>query len=214
VEHDPQDTAAILADCHRGDPHALAALVQRDLAWVRGHVSRRLGLLLRRREDTQDVIQETLVQILRSGPRFIVSDRDSFRALVAKVVENTIRRAWRHQAADRRDVRREEALPADETVLHLERSATHPSEAAGVSEMRAWVRLALELLDPDDRTVIVLREYRDLSFGEIAQALGTTEDVARMRFVRALPRLARCMDRLREQRIAELLDDPPPAEPA
>jgi RNA polymerase sigma-70 factor (ECF subfamily) len=212
VEHDPQDTAAILADCHRGDPHAIAALVQRDLAWVRGHVSQRLGLLLRRREDTQDVIQETLVQILRSGPRFIVSDRDSFRALVAKLVENTIRRAWRHQAADRRDVRREEALPADETVLHLDRSVTRPSEAAAASEMRAWVRLALELLDPDDRAVIVLREYRDLSFGEIAQLLGTTEDVARMRFARALPRLARCMDKLRAQRIAELLDEPP-AEP-
>jgi RNA polymerase sigma-70 factor, ECF subfamily len=210
VEHDPQDTATILAACHRGDPHALATLVQRDLAWVRGYVSRRLGVLLRRRNDTQDVVQEAMVEILRSGPRFIVSDRDACRALVAKIVENAIRRAWRHQAADRRDVRREESLPVDETVLDHDRGATHPSEAAGASEMRAWVRLALELLDPDERTVIVLREYRDLAFREIAQLLGTSEDAARMRFSRAVSQLARCMDELRAQRIVPLCDEAPP----
>ncbi len=211
---DPHDTAELLASCHRGDPHALAALVERDLAWVRGHVSRRLGPLLRRREDTQDVIQETLVGILRSGPRFVVTDRDAFRALVAKMVENTLRRAWRHEAAGKRDLRREEVPSGDGTAVHLGRSATHPSEAAAANEMRAWVRLALELLDPDDRGVIVMREYRDLSFGEIAQALGTTEDAARMRYARALPRLARCMDRLRAGQIGDLIGTPPPGEDA
>lgn len=207
MDADPRNTAELLVSCHRGDPHALAALVQRDLSWVRGYVSRRLGALLRRREDTQDVIQETLVEILRSGPRFVVADRGAFRALVAKMVENTIRRAWRYQVAERRDLRRDEALPADDTVLDLDHSATHPSEAAGRSEMRAWVRLALELLDPDDRSVIVMREYRDQSFGEIAQVLGTTEDAARMRFTRALPRLARCMDQIKAGQIRGLVDE-------
>jgi RNA polymerase sigma factor (sigma-70 family) len=214
LDDDPRNTAELLTGCHRGDARALVALVQRDLSWVRGHVSHRLGPMLRRREDTQDVIQDTLVEILRSGPRFVVSDRDSFRALVARMVENTIRRGWEHETAGRRDLRREEEMPADETVVTLGagHGVTRPSEAAGHSEMRARVRLALELLDPDDRRVLVLREYRDLSFGEIAQALGTTEDAARMRFARALPRLARCMGRLQAGRLAELLDEPAPRE--
>lgn len=213
VATDPADTAELLASCHRGDAHALVALVERDLAWVRGHVSRRLGALLRRREDTQDVVQETLVSILRSGPRFVVTDREQFRALVAKMVENTLRRSWRYEAAGRRDLRRDEALPVDATVVHLGRTATRPSEAAAANEMRALVRLALELLDPDDRAVIVMREYRDLSFGEIARAFATTEDAARMRYARALPRLARCMDRLRAGQLGDLSEGPPLGEP-
>jgi DNA-directed RNA polymerase specialized sigma24 family protein len=124
------NTAELLAGCHRGDAAALATLLERNLAWVQAHVSRRLGPQLRQRGDSQDIVQETMIQVVRSGPRFVVADGASFRALVAKMVENTIRRIWRHEVAHRRDLRRDEEFPGDDTVLHLGESATRPSEAA------------------------------------------------------------------------------------
>ena len=48
------------------------------------------------------------------------------------------------------------------------------------SSRRAWVRLALEMLDPDDRNVVLWREYQDLSFAEIGARLQVGEDAARV----------------------------------
>ncbi|MBL8755170.1 MAG: hypothetical protein JNK15_17835, partial [Planctomycetes bacterium] len=68
-----------------------------------------------------------------------------------------------------------------------------------------WVRLALELLEPEDREIVRLRDYDQLSFGAIAAQLGLTEDAARMRHKRAMPKLARTLESLRTGRVGDLL---------
>ena len=83
--------------------------------------------------------------------------------------------------------------------------ATNPGAAAERNETRDWVRLALELLDPGDREVIVLRDYEGLSFVAIAERLGEAEDTVRMRHRRAMPKLARTLSGLRQGRLGELL---------
>jgi RNA polymerase sigma factor (sigma-70 family) len=65
------------------------------------------------------------------------------------------------------------------------------------------VRLALELLDPRDRDVVLLRQWKELSFAEIAEELGISESGARMRFQRALPKIAKQVAALREGRVDE-----------
>ena len=47
----------------------------------------------------------------------------------------------------------------------------------------------MEFLDPDDREVIVLRQWDELSFPDIAARLDITADAARMRHNRAVQRL-------------------------
>ncbi len=63
-------------------------------------------------------------------------------------------------------------------------------------DQRAGLQLAIELLAPDDRRVILLRVWQQLEFGAIAALLGIAEDAARMRFQRALPRLAGTLEEL------------------
>ncbi|MBL9077520.1 MAG: sigma-70 family RNA polymerase sigma factor [Planctomycetes bacterium] len=195
---------------HRGDTRALDRLVAREMPWLVALVQRRLGKLLRARHDTQDIVQEALLGTLRDGPRFVVDDRAHLRGLLAKIVENVIRREHEHLTAGRRDVRRDVRLPASDAIVSLRTKSpfTRPSRAAEADEERAWMRLALELLDPDDRDVIVLREYQGLPFLEVGKALGLGEDAARMRFGRALQRLGVALDRLRSGRLGELTDDP------
>lgn len=187
----------------------MAELMQQEAAFVEEQVRRRLGPLLRRQHDTQDIVQAMLLQALRTGPRFLVSDRQHLRALLARMVENSLLVQARHQQRQKRDIRREQpiAVGTTDTVLDLDPSAniTNPGAAAERSETRDWVRLALELLDADDRQVIHLRDYEDLAFGEIATELGEAEDTVRMRYRRAMPRLAKTLARLREGKLGELL---------
>lgn len=203
------ETRTLLLRWYGGDAEALAALVQQDAGWIETHVRRRLGSLLRRRDDTQDIVQSTLVEVLRDGPRFVVSDRGHLRALLARMVENVLRGKASFHTADKRDVRRDVELRAapSETLLDLDvpAGATPPERAAERSETREWVRLALEFLDPADRDSIVWRDYDELPFAEIGQRLGVAEDAARMRYRRALPKLARALAELRGGRVESLL---------
>lgn len=205
------DTAEFLLRWARGDQDALAELVAQEAPWIERQVRSKLGDHLRRRADTQDILQETLLTILRTGPRFVCSDRAHLRGLLARMLLNTIHAEANHQTAKKRDVRREVAPVhpgSSGSVLILDQQAaslTGPDCAAAEAETRDWLRLALELLDPDDRNTILWREYEDLSFADVASRLGVTEDAARMRFQRALPKLAKKMKALRAGELGKLL---------
>jgi RNA polymerase sigma-70 factor (ECF subfamily) len=183
----------------RGDAAALQALVAEHLPWIEAHVRRRLSDFVRRDGDTRDFVQEALVEVLQHGPRFVVHSPAGFRALLARIVENNLRDRARHLCRERRDVRRDRELPAD-SVLMLDapaRSITEPPEQAERQERAAWLRLALELLAPEDREVVRLREWDGLSFPEIGALLSLGEEAVRKRYVRALPRLAQKLELLR-----------------
>jgi RNA polymerase sigma-70 factor (ECF subfamily) len=184
---------------HRGDAAALQQLVADHLPWIEAHVRRRLSGFVRRDGDTHDFVQEALVEVLRDGPRFVVGSPVGFRALLARIVENNLRDRARHLRRERRDVRRDRELPAD-SVLMLDapaRSITEPPAQAERQERAAWLRLALELLSPEDREVLRLREWEGLSFVEVGALLSLGEEAARKRYVRALPRLAQKLELLR-----------------
>jgi len=204
---------------HAGDAAALDELLQRELPWIRQMVQRRMGAMLRQAESSSDLVQDVVVSILRTGPRFVISDQRQFRAFLARVAENVIldQHAW--HTAGRRDLRRAEPLPSRDSVVVLDdrvRPVTRPSEAAAAEEQKALVWISLRLLDPADREAIELRDYQELSFPEIAARVGATEDAVRMRYNRALPRLAQTLWELRNQRLGAALarlTGPGPAPP-
>lgn len=204
-----QNTIQLLRDWHGGDRAALDELIRRNLGWMQQHVHRRLGEELRRAGDTQDFVQDAMIQVLEYGPRFEVADEDHFRRLLARIVENSLRGKYRHMRRDRRDVRRERNIDSD-TILSLDppqREVTRPSQHADQHEQVAWVRLALEFLHPKDREVIWMHQYEELTFPEIGGRLGASEDTVRMRFKRALPRLAKKVAELQRGRFDEVLGE-------
>lgn len=204
---DPAETAQLLERWHAGDRAALDELLQRNVGWIEAFVRRRLGPEIRAKEETFDAVQDAVVDILTYGPRFVVSDGDRFRALLGRMVENNLRDKHAFYKAHRRNQDREVPF-VSESVLHLDgASRDTPSQAAVQDERAEFVRLALELLAPEDREVIVLREYDGLSFPEIAERLELTDNAARMRYQRALPRLARRVTALRRGELEGALDD-------
>jgi RNA polymerase sigma-70 factor (ECF subfamily) len=192
-------TGTLLRRWHGGDEEALHALLEHNLPFVQQLVRRKLGDRLRWKTETGDVVQEAVLEFLRNGPRFVVSDEHHFRSLLVRVVQNVITGQHRWFTARRREMNLEQPLPSD-SVLELDpavRSVTRPSEAAARSENQALLRLALELLEPEERDLILLRDWDGLSFPEIGERLGVQPNAVRMRYARALPILADQVERLR-----------------
>lgn len=193
------DTRILLQQWHAGDRAAIDALVARDLPWIRDYVRARVGPLLRARGETMDYVQDAVIDVLAYVPRFLTDDRRRFRALVARIVENHLRDAHDHHAAQKRAPALERELPPD-SVLDLDgprKPVTQPDSAAARSEEKAWLRLALELLEPESRQIVMMRQWHELEFAEIGRRMGLSEDAARMRFQRALPKLAKKLEALR-----------------
>jgi RNA polymerase sigma-70 factor, ECF subfamily len=91
------------------------------------------------------------------------------------------------QRRQRRDLARETALGAEaEAVPAPVRSAL--SQVIW-SEQSARLEAALEALPEPHREVIVLRKLEELSFAQIGERLGRSEDACRMLFARAMAAL-------------------------
>lgn len=209
---DGSETLDLLQRWQAGDRAALDALIQRDLPWIRARVHHRLGALLRARGETEDYVQEAMLEVLHYGPKFASESLHRFRALLARIIENMLRDRNDWYRAKRRTISREQPLPSD-SILDLDRpdrSVTRPSVDAGRRETESLVRLALELLEPDDRKVLLLRQWDELSFPEIATRMGIAPDAVRMRFRRALPKLAQKVAALR---LGQGIDDEAGTEP-
>ncbi len=201
------ETLLLLGRWHQGERRALDQLLARDLPWVKRYVERRMGELLRAKGDAEDYVQEAMIQAMEYGPRFLVSDKAQFRALLARITENVLRDQVVYHRAQKRDVDKERPLQAD-SALALDPpvgEVTRPSVAMDRKTEKTWIRLAMELLDEDERELLRLREWEKHSFVEIAEFLDLSEDAARMRFHRILPKLAKNVVRLRDGGLSQIL---------
>ncbi|MEM7203705.1 MAG: sigma-70 family RNA polymerase sigma factor [Planctomycetota bacterium] len=205
----PDDTGALVDRWHRGDQTAIGELMARHLDWVHTYVRPRLRGPLRRKDETQDIVQLAMLEVLKYGPRFRVQSDAHFRGLLARIVRNVLsdRRSWFTRL--RRDMHRERGLP-DGPGVGLALGASRgvpPPGAADRAEVSDLMRLALELLGGQDRDVIIARLLDGKAFGVIGTELGTSREAVRKRFDRALPKLTRLVKRLRDGDVETLLEE-------
>jgi RNA polymerase sigma-70 factor (ECF subfamily) len=204
-QHIP-DTTVLLKRWNSGDEGALQELLSKHLPWIKTYVHQRLGDFLRTKEEPSDIVQTALVEFLRYGPRFQVSSEAHLRFLLGRIAENVLRDRHDFFTRRRRQAAREQPIP-DDSVLALDagaREVTRPDAAFERKQWQAWVRLALELMEPEERDLIVLRQWDNLEFAEIGARLGLAADAARMRFQRALPKLANKIQMLQRGELDEL----------
>ena len=129
--------------------------------------------------DAQDLAQETFLKAIAA--------RGSFR-------EGTNLRAWLARIASNAflDLRRRRKT-AKATALEVEPPIEWPDAAQGGETMRL-VSAAIGQLEDTPRAVFLLRTQEDLSFREIAEALGTTEETARWHMMQARRKLMKQLD--------------------
>jgi RNA polymerase sigma factor (sigma-70 family) len=130
--------------------------------------------------DAQDIVQQTFLQLHRARRDFRRETR--FRPWITTIALNLARDLLRRRG------RRPETMVDEETL-----PARDPAPAEGREAARR-VRSALSELPRDQREVIELHWFEQLSFDEIAKVVGVTSGAARVRAHRGYVALRRCLD--------------------
>jgi RNA polymerase sigma-70 factor (ECF subfamily) len=183
----PIDTA-LVAKAATGDTTALNTLV----AQVRPVVERQLLRYPVAEEDRRDLLQATLMQIVRRVGSF--RGDSSFSTWLFRVTANEalmmMRSQRRHRARLVEGLELEDlgALPSAAAVNDAELGA--PADVLAARKQRdTRVRAALDELPEDYRDVVVAHYHMDLGLQEIADKLALTESAVRSRLHRARTRL-------------------------
>jgi RNA polymerase sigma-70 factor, ECF subfamily len=138
--------------------------------------------LMRNEQDAQDVAQEAYLRAFRFFPGFRGGDA---RAWLLKIVRNTCY-TWLHANRPLQD-----AAEFDENSFLPDSHAPNPEEVALQNDSDALVRRALEMLPPNSREVLILRELEGMSYKEIADITGVPLGTV-------MSSLSRARDRLRQ----------------
>lgn len=150
---------ALMLEFQRGSRAAFESLFARYREPLYGFFRRRLAS----RERAEDLTQELFLAVIRSTERY------QPRALV---------RTWLYGIAMK-------LLAAEHRKLARTGPQAMEPAAADPHSEALWVRQALERLDPDEREILMLREYEQLSYAEIAQLTGAPLNTVRSRLFRA-----------------------------
>jgi RNA polymerase sigma-70 factor (ECF subfamily) len=124
-----------------------------------------LGLQLTgNREDALDIAQDALLRFFATLDRF--QAERPVRPYLLRIVRNRAADLWR-----RRRIRRAESLDAGELPRQIADDRPEPEESARRAELRRRVWRAVSELAPAKREILVLRDYHDLTYAEIAKVL-------------------------------------------
>jgi RNA polymerase sigma factor (sigma-70 family) len=154
-----------------GDHDAFAALMGPQIRRLHGLA----GLILYDRSRVEDAVQEAMLKAWRDLPR--LRDVERFDAWLRRLVVNACR-------DERRRLRRR----ADEVAFGPQHE---PAIGAGLETSIARDELAgaFRRLSDEQRTVIALRYYLDLSSADAASALGVRQVTYRSKLHRAIAAL-------------------------
>lgn len=190
---EPNETRSWLRRLGEGHTEALAELLEHYRPRLERMVQLRMDSRLLGRVDPADVLQEAYLDAANRIQDYlrhpVVTSYIWLRGLTK---ERLIRLHRRHLGAKCRAVGRECALPEASSMLLIQRlvaAGTSPSKALGREELRQRVQGALGKLGPDDREIILMRHFEDMSNGEVAQVLDLNDSAASMRYGRAVFRL-------------------------
>ena len=158
-----------------GDPDAFDVLIDRH----QGRLFRIAYLVLGDRQDSEDVVQETLLTAWKR--LHLLEDPDAVRSWLAQICSRRATDIARRRARRATDAHR----PED---LHRHRDPSSRADPAHASEVNAQMRALAQVLatmDPDLRACWTLREIDGMSYRQVAAALDVTESTARGRIARA-----------------------------
>jgi RNA polymerase sigma-70 factor, ECF subfamily len=152
---------ALMLQFQGGSAEAFDELFARYREPLFGFFRRRLNSC----ERAEDLAQETFLAVIRATSRY--EPRALVRTYLYGIALNLL-------AAERRKQSKE--APVD--------SSPEPA-VSGAPYAVLWVRHALQKLDPSEREIIMLREYEQLSYSEIADLLRLPLNTVRSRLFRS-----------------------------
>jgi RNA polymerase sigma-70 factor, ECF subfamily len=168
----------LISHSQKGDPDAFRLLVERYNRILFGTAY----LMTRDREQAQDAVQDTLIQVWKHLPSLRL--RGSFKAWILRILINEVNKNYRKK--------RLPTIPLEQAI-EIGNCFDDPGEAAALHEEQLHLRKAMQILPPDQLEAIVLHYFSDLTIPEIALVTGQREGTIKSRLSRAVVRLGELM---------------------
>jgi RNA polymerase sigma-70 factor (ECF subfamily) len=176
----------LVALAQQGDESAVAQLFTRHSQPLRRWASGRIPPWARTLADTDDVVQEALIQTFKRIGNFEARGAGSLHAYLRRAVINRIRDELRRHA------RGPEFSELD--TGHMDAGPSPLDRAISQDKLARYER-ALARLKPQEQEAIIARVEMGYTYQELAASLGKpTPEAARKVAERALIRLAQMMD--------------------
>jgi len=178
----PSSSFALLLRARSGDEAARNELCARYLPRLRRWAHGRLPVWARDHLDTEDIVQDALMNSVRRLETFAPEHEGAFCAYVCQALRNRLRDAMR------RAVRHP---PGQELSVEEPAHDASPLERAVGRQLLSRYDLALQRLRESDRELVVARVELGLDYQDIANLCGRPSPAAvRIAISRALVRLA------------------------
>lgn len=168
---------ALLNSYLAGDRSAISQLIDRHSARVRDYIR----MMVKDRDVADDILQETLIKVVRVIDEGRYADSGKFLSWVLRIAHNQVIDYFRSQ----RNNRTVGESDSGYNVLGTLRFADGTAEDRMISEqIEADVRRLIDCLPQEQREVVMLRYYSGMSFQEIADQTEVSINTAlgRMRY--------------------------------
>jgi RNA polymerase sigma-70 factor, ECF subfamily len=172
---DGDPDSALVARCLAGEVDAFEPLVRRYQRPLYNVALRMLG----DREEARDVVQDAFLKAYEKLSSF--DPRYRFFSWVYRIVLN--------ESLNLRSRRRQADPLTSEPV-----ASGGPEQAMHEKERQDGVQAALLRLPEDDRLLLVLRHFAELSYAEIGDAIGVAEKTVKSRLHEARQKLGRQLE--------------------
>lgn len=179
-------TQVLLEGAKSGEAQAVEMLMRRYGPRLRRWAAGRLPGYARHIDDTEDIVQDVLVQAMHNVGHFEQRQEGAFHSYLRTAVLNRIRNRVRHAGVKGR---------AQQPVIDTYQPPRSPlEELIGTDALERYERALAELREAD-RELVVAHVELDCSYEELAEITERpSPNAARMALKRALVRLARAMD--------------------
>lgn len=182
----PESTAALLQRIQAGDDAARERLLARYVPILRRWASGRLPARSRGLSDTDDLVQITLLRVLKQLHRFESRHEGAFLAYLRRILMNAMRDEIQRAKT------RGQQQPVPEGLADSGRS---PLELALGRDTLERYDAAFARLGEEQQEAVFMRIEMGFTYEQIAEALGKpSANTARMVVARAIARLAGAME--------------------
>lgn len=183
----PIDDATLVNDYIAGNETALATLIKRHQSKIFGFIYSKVG----DRDLSDDIFQDTFIKVIRTLKSNAYNEEGKFLPWVMRIAHNLIVDHFR----------RNKKMPMyreteEFSIFSIITDDTLTIENKLISDQVAKdLRQLVEELPTDQKEVLMMRLYQDMSFKEISEATGVSINTALGRMRYALLNLRKVIDK-------------------
>jgi len=187
----------LMLSCRDGDEGAFETLYRRYEKPVFSFIYR----MVLSAADADDLCQETFFKVIRAKKKY--RNTAKFKTWLFNIALNLCRDRVRRMKFRSHISLNSPAFSQDSKEIQKQQSACDPSSdpanSTQIAEMKALVQQAFIKLPEQERTVVILRQYHDLKFSEIAEIMDCPLGTAKSLNHRGREKLMKALSKYVEQ---------------